>query len=383
MIVINAIPSADLNRCSAVPPRRPKSTEPAAPPSESSHMQLQSKPHQLAEFLKQAIRDNTLTLPLPGVRLWSQQLGVSRRTLHTTLHALQKEGWVTLHPRGTRLNSPPIKIKSKRQTAAKQVRWLTDAAHPKNQPNLHHTFDLLYQRLKVRGITLKAESCTPTRLREIARQPDTSGELFLLGSLSPTYQRLLAATTKPALVLGEVASGIELPSVNVDQSSAVRHATFRALRRDCSQVILVHMNTTAPGMRSTRSAFSIACKEWTRSKVTAQFITTHLDRTSLHQTMRRIATRIKARTGILVLSPVPISMVVTALLQHGIAVPKQAEVIALLHPENAVQLYPTPPAYLWPMKPVVRQITAACEQFFNSGTLPADGEAISAELVKT
>lgn len=346
-------------------------------------MRLHSKPHQLAEFLKQAIRDNTLTLPLPGMRLWSQQLGVSRRTLNTALQTLQKEGWVTMHPRGTRLNPLPTKLKSKRQTTSKQVRWLTDAAHQKNQQNLHHTYDLLYERLKLRGIVLKAESCTPTRLREIARQPVASGELLLLGSLPPTYQRLFAATAKPALVLGEVAPGIELPSVNVDQSSAVRHATFRALRQGCTRVILVHMNTTAPGMRSTRSAFSNACKEWTRSKVTAQFITTHLDHASLHDTMRRLATRIKERTGILVLSPVPISMVVTALLQHGIAVPKQAEVIALLHPESAVQLYPTPPAYLWPMKPVVRQITTACEQFFTTGTLPANGEAISAELVKT
>ena len=234
----------------------------------------------------------------------------------------------------------------------------------------------------MRGIALKAESCTPTRLREIARQPNASGELLLLGSLPPTYQRLFASTAKPALVLGEVAPGIALPSVNVDQSSAVRHAAFRVLRQGCSRVILVHMNTTAPGMRSTRNAFTAACKEWTRSKVTAQCVTTHLDRTSLHNTMRQLATRINEQTGILVLSPVPISMVVTALLQHGIAVPKQAEVVALLHPESAIQLYPTPPAYLWPMKPVVRQITAACEKYFTTGTLPIGGDAIAAELSK-
>jgi|GEM_PF-748761 len=380
---MRAIPRADQTLAAAVPSRRPKSTALHPSHSENGHLRLQSKPHQLAEFLKQAIRDNTLTLPLPGVRLWSQQLGVSRRTLNAALHALQKEGWVTLHPRGTKLNPPPHQLKSKRQNAAQQVRWLTDTAHQKNPQNLHHTYDLLYERLKVRGITLKAESCTPARLREIARQPVASGELLLLGSLPPTYQRLFAATAKPALVLGEVAPGIALPSVNVDQSGAVRHATFRALRQGCSQVILVHINTTAPGMHSTRSAFTNACKEWTRSKVTAQFVTTHLDRTSLHNTMRRLATRIKERTGILVLSPVPISMVVTALLQHGVAVPKQAEVIALLHPESAVQLYPTPPAYLWPMKPLVRQITTACEQFFTTGTLPPDGEAISAELDQT
>ena len=361
-------------------PSRAQSQDPDTLAQDS--LQLHSKPHQLAEFLRQSIRDNTLTLPLPGVRLWSQQLGVSRRTLHTALHTLQKEGWVTLHPRGTRLNPPPAKIESKRKTSLKQVRWLTDAAHRQNQQTLHHTFDLLYERLKVRGITLKAESCTPPRLREIAGQPNTGHELLLLGSLPTSYQRLFATTAKPALVIGEVASGIALPYVNVDQSGAVRHATFRALRQGSSRVVLVHMNTNAPGMRSTRNAFTSACQEWTRSKVTAQFVTTHLDRPSLHDTMHRLATRIKEPTGILVLSPVPISMVVTALLQHGVAVPKQAEVIALLHPESAVQLYPTPPAYHWPMKQVVRRITSAVEKYFANGTLAVGGEAITAELSK-
>ena len=75
-------------------------------------------------------------------------------------------------------------------------------------------------------------------------------------------------------------------------------------------------------------------------------------------------------------------MVVTALLQHGVAVPKQAEVIALLHPESAVQLYPTPPAYHWPMKQVVRRITSAVEKYFANGTLAVGGEAITAELSK-
>ena len=75
---------------------------------------------------------------------------------------------------------------------------------------------------------------------------------------------------------------------------------------------------------------------------------------------------------------------VTALLQHGIAaVPKQAEVIALLHPESAVQLYPTPPAYLWPMKPSCSSDHSRVANSFSlTGRLPVGGEAISAELSK-
>jgi len=345
-------------------------------------MQLHSKPQQLAEYLRHAIGYGRLAEPLLGMRLWSSQLGVSRRTLHTALQTLQREGLLTLLPRGAQLKPQSAKPRASRSDGPRRVRWLIDGTYRYHLHSHHPTFDLLHERLHLRGIELKSEICTPARLREIARQSSGATELLLLGSLPAAYQRLFAATAKPVLVLGEVAPGLDLPFVNADQAGAVRHATFRLLRGGCEQLKLVHVKSTAAGMRSAQVAFRQACAEWTRSSIQGQLIATELDLTSLLNSMRRVAAPIKARTGILVLSPVPIAMVITALLQHGIEVPTQAEVIALLHSSESVHLYPPPPSYAWPRVAVVRQITQAAEQFFATGTLRPGGKLLTAEMAK-
>lgn len=343
-------------------------------------MRLQSKPLQLAEYLRQAIGHGKLAEPLPGMREWSQQLGVSRRTLHVALQILEGEHLLAMHPRGARLKpNPPNRSTA---DAPHRVRWLIDGTYRHHLQSHRRTFDLLHERLRLRGIELKSEICTPVRLREIARQQPVPHELLLLGSLPPSYQRLFAATAKPVLVLGEVAPGLDLPFVNSDQAGAVRHATHRLLRQGCTQLRLVHVKSAAAGMRSALAAFRHAGATWVKGAVPGQTIPTELDLTSLLGAMKRVTANINQRTGIIVLSPVPIAMVVTALLQHGIAVPARAEVIALLHPAEAVHLYPPPPAYAWPMAAIVREITRAAETFFATGRLPAGGKLLTAELAK-
>lgn len=343
-------------------------------------MRLQSKPAQLAEYLRTAIRDGTLAEPLPGMRVWSRELGVSRRTLHTALQTLQREGLLKMHARGARLTS--TQAAPKPEAGLRRMRWLIDGTYRHLLHNHHRTFDLLHERLRLRGIELKSEICTPVRLREIARQKSAANELLLLGSLPPVYQKLFAATGRPALVLGEVAPGLDLPYVNTDQAGIVRHATFHLLRQGCTHLKLVHIKSAAIGIKSARTAFQKACREWEKTPVTLQLIATELDLTSLLQAMRRLTNSVTERTGVLVLSPVPIAMVVTALLQKGIAVPAQAEVIALLHSTEAVHLCPPPTAYAWPMQAVVKEVTRAAETYFTTGRLPAGGKLLDAELTK-
>ncbi len=345
-------------------------------------MRLHSKPNQLAEYIRQSICSGTLATPLPGMRPWSQQLGVSRRTLNTALQILEREGLLTLLPRGARLNPDAVGKAPTNTNAPRRVRWLIEGTYRHNLHTHHITFDLLHERLRVRGIELKSEICTPVRLREIARQAANRNELLLLGSLPAAYQRLFAETGKPALVIGEVCAGLALPYVNTDQAGAVRHATFRLLRQGRTQLKLVHVKSAAAGMRSAQAAFRAACTEWTKSPVNSQLIATELDLTSLLNSMRRVTTQIKPCMGILVLSPVPVGMVVTALLQHGIKVPQQAEVVALLHSAQSTLLYPPPPAYAWPMTAVVREITRASEHFFATGALAPGGKLLTAEMVK-
>lgn len=340
---------------------------------------LHSKAHQLAEYLRDSIRQGRLAAPLPGMRLWSRQLGVSRRTLQDALTELRQEGWLTVRPRGIHLNPTSAKPAASRTTAPCRVRWLLESTYRRYLYNYHVIHGLLQERLGPRGIELSWETCPPARLCKIARQPAMANELLLLASLPPACQRLFAASGKPALILGEAAPGVALPFINADLAGIVRHATFRLLRQGCTHLEIVHVQSTAAGIRSAEAAFQTACADWTRSPVTHRIIATALDQMSLQSTMRQLVSGVKGRTGILVLAPVPVGMVVTALLQHGIAVPAQATVAALMHPKEAIQLYPPPVHYPWPMAALVRQICSAAERFFATGTLPADGKTIAIE----
>jgi hypothetical protein len=102
----------------------------------------------------------------------------------------------------------------------------------------------------------------------------------------------------------------------------------------------------------------------------------------LFATMRRLVGGVKGRTGILVLAPVPVGLVTTALLQAGLAVPAQASVVALMHPAESIQLLPPPVHYPWPMTALVRHISTVTERFFTTGTLPPGGRTVTIEAAR-
>lgn len=262
------------------------------------------------------------------------------------------------------------------------VRLLFFGVYRLNLYGYLETISTLRQALARRGIELRWETCSPARLREIARQSGNGRELLLLASVPPVYQRLFATAAKPVLVLGEVAPGLSLPFVNVDQAAAVRHATFHLLQHGCRHVVLAHINVAAAGIRSAGEAFRSAGKAWTRHPVTLQEVAMALDLPSLMSATRRLATAVRPRTGIIVLAPVPVSMVVTALWHAGVAVPEQAEVVALFHSAEGTQLYPSPTHYPYPVAAVVRHLTAAAVDYFETGQLPTVKKTIPAEQAK-
>lgn len=341
-------------------------------------LQLRSKAHQLAGFLREAIHAGRLATPLPGMRSWSQALGVSRRTLHDALKELRAEGLIDIHARGARL-TPARKQTGRVRPAVQRIRWLIENTYRRHLHNYHETFSLLQQRLGPRGIELSWESCPAARLRAIARAPARDGELFLLASLPPAVQQVFAAAGKPAIVLGETAPGLELPFINADLAGSVRHATHRFLREGRRQVILVHVKAESVGLRRARLAFDEAGAGWKPHPVHARVITATLDRPSLLNAMQRLAAGITAPAGIIVVAPVPVGLVVTALQQRGIALPERAEIAALMHAPEAVQLMPPPLYYRWPIDGLAREICRATERYFASGALPATGKTLTIE----
>ena len=65
---------------------------------------LRSRSEQLANHLRDCILRWQLVEPLPGMRAWSRQLGVSRPTLNKALLELQGDGLLSIKPRGVQIH---------------------------------------------------------------------------------------------------------------------------------------------------------------------------------------------------------------------------------------------------------------------------------------
>ncbi|MBS0661655.1 MAG: GntR family transcriptional regulator [Verrucomicrobia bacterium] len=368
------MPRRGPNRAAAPPAGLPPAGDPGARPW------WRSKGGQLTEYLRRAIRDGQLAEPLPGMRRWCQQLGVGRRTLASAVRELHREGWLVVHRRGVRVARGRAGAEAGPRQGPRVVRLLLHGAYG---PTIHgylETISSLQEQLRVRGLEFQWELCPPARLREIARKPVAAPEVLVLASVPPAYQRLIAAAGRPAIVLGEVGPGIRLPFVNVDQPSAVRHATFRLLQRGCREIVLLHVHADAAGLRSARAALAAACGAWRPARVTPRAVPVALAPGPLRATVRRLAAGVRGRTGFIVLAPVPVGLVVTALWRAGVAVPAQAEVVALLHSPEAVKLEPPPAHYPSPVRQLVRHLTEAAVRYFDTGRLPAMAKTLPTEL---
>lgn len=363
---------------SAPLPRQKRSSRQRPLLSAASPLLLQSKSHQLAEHLRHALAHGELDDPLPPSRVWSHQLGVSRRTLDATLHTLQHQGLIHITPRGATVVRRSPQQSRNPHGVPHIVRALTYTGYERHA--FVETFSVMQERLHPRGIAVRWEICRPARLRELAERTPQTQELFLLASIPSTYQRLFAERGHSTIVLGEVAPGLPLPYVNVDQSGAVRHAVFHLLQRGTSELHFVHAQVDSVGIDTAVATFREACQSWEKSPVTAIIHPTKLDRTSLLAACRRLARAWKGRQGVIVLAPVPMAMVTTALLHHGVTLPHQSEVVALFHRLDTVSLYPPFIHYRSPTQRVIHHLTEAAVEYFQSAEVPALQKNLSADM---
>ncbi len=334
-------------------------------------MRFGSRAEHVAQFLRQGILKKEITAPLPGTRRWSQQLGVSRSTLDLALEVLANERLLKITPRGVELLDGTVPARG--NPTHHRIRWLL-ANNPR--PYAEHYMSAaswLQERMRLKGVRVSWETGAPNRLRDIAVSSAPPGELCILASLAPQIQRAFANAGRPALVLGEVADGVSLPFVNADFSGAVRHATFQLLREGCRHIEMIHVKSTAVGISLAKLALAQAIADWQTSPISVRVLETSLDRTNLKVTMRRLVAGTSRGTGCIVVAPVPVGMVVTAILQKGLQIPEQVRLAAIFHGEEAVQLYPPFLHYPWPMPALLKRISAMAEIFFSSGKLPIKG----------
>lgn len=313
--------------------------------------------------------------------MWSQELGVSRKTLDQAIAVLRRERLIIVEPRGMQVNRDAIR-RCAPDTSPRVVRLLFYGRdHPELAAELHWIF-LLTARLQARGIQVHVEQCTDVRLHAIARQRHRSNELFCLVGLAPRHQRLFAESKQPAILHGSPASGVSLPFVTADQSGAVGHATRMLLRKGFGRLSLMIQRLAAPGIQESLESFQSACGDWPHQPVVGQPFLMPVGAAEALIAARRFAARITGRCGLVVVGPVPVGLVLTALLERRVAVPQQVEIAAILPSPAAIQLCPPVHYYPMPQRRMAKTLADVADHYFESGSVPRVRKRLTLELVR-
>lgn len=349
-----------------------------------------SRAEQVASYIKEKILSHELTDPLPSSRVWCRELDIGRPTLLSALKILEHAGLVETTARGAKIvrggkakevSSPAAAAELKDGKMARIRLPLTARFlyYGRNYQELQRGSKFLLAlswTLQSHGIRLVLERCNTVRLKAIASHEPSQTELCFLHSLPVPYQRLFAQQKKPAVVVGYAGKEIQIPFITPDLRNAARHATLRLLRRGFERLVLLNLSTREEGVAESIGGFDSACAEWTRTSVHTEVVRMWNDVESQRSAIKRLAARTKERCGFIVYSPVSVGMLTTALLQRGISIPEEAEIIAIEHsPEDICFSVPVT-LYGFPAHRFAKAILAICLRYFETGLLPSSAKIV-------
>jgi DNA-binding LacI/PurR family transcriptional regulator len=328
---------------------------------------LRSRSEQLADYLRGCIARGELHEPLPGTRPWAEALDVSPTTLRSALKTLRREGLLLVEPR------KPIHLASlvvPRRAAEWKIARVVHCAAEYPDRSFLPWFPELAEHLLEHGIHVALESCTFARLRALSRQEPALRDLLVLASIPADYQALFVPLKHRVLVLGHRSPNVPFSYVNVDVDGAVRHSTHSLLRRGLTRLSFLLEVGTAQGLRQAVQTFQQTCRQWPQQPVRAEVVQMRLPAGGLAHDVEQFAARVRPRQGIVVLDPVPVTMLVAALLARGLRLPEEVEVRGVMTTPGSVQLCHPPPCYPYPLRDVVKHTARAVVRYFKTGVLP-------------
>lgn len=354
-----------------MPMREPRSTEPL----------LRSRAAQLADYLRGCIGRGELAEPLPGIRDWSARLGVGHNTLEAALKILETQGLVTVRSRQrVRL------VKSGRRIANevmphRVVRWVYYGDPTYDSAAWAELFVKISERLGEHGIQLVVERCSAGRLRALRDAGEQSGQMLLLGPMGERdrYQPWFADFRRSALIIGLPRRDVPLPYVTADVESAVEHAVQSLSRRGIGRICLVMPKHSA--RTPIEELFLRFCSQ-ARPPVEPELFGLPFDSSSQGAALDRFVRRVHGRLGLVLIYPVPTSLLMIALLKRGLDVPGQIELIPMNTMLHNTRVLPVPVYYPYPVEALARTITRAAVRYFQHGRVPKLRKRIPLKAVK-
>ena len=218
---------------------------------------------------------------LPAERPLSEHLNVSRPTLRIALLQLKQEGWLKGESRSgwivlRKTRQPPSNI------ATKTIAFLS----PQPLATLTSVGLFVFGDLSARFAPMGAafhgvntHGLSQQRLRQGLTKlyHETQADAWLLFRASSETQRFFAKQNRPTLLIGNPATGIDLPAVQVDVGAVAHHAASALLRfgHDPDRIRLIIPRSDLGGHRLITSGFAKALSPHLSANETENLILRH------------------------------------------------------------------------------------------------------------
>lgn len=324
------------------------------------------------QSLSEGIQSGYWKGSLPGERELKEYLQVSRRTLRAALSELQRLGVISVSPRQRRR----IVVKDVGHHHGIEQRVVTvlcsdsftDASTP-----ITFMMDVLRDKLTKAGFVVEFHSnracfsARPTKALDKLVKNHPSVAWLVLGSKEP-LQRWFVRQGLPCLVVGSCATGISLPSVDVDYHAACHHAGGVLWRGGHRRIAFCQLADAQGGDEDGERGLN----ESLQGLPDAQVDVLRHDGTPAHlcalvdESMRSR----KPPTAYLVARPRHVLTVMTHLQRQGKRIPEDVSVISrddahyLNSTSPVMTRYATNPAGL------ARRVAKAARQLAEAGSLP-------------
>jgi len=282
---------------------------------------------QTVRSLLEGLRVGVWSGELPGERVLSDHLGVSRPTLRAALEQLQNRGLLSTSRgcrRGIAADATPELLKTVRKT----VGILTPIPLEGMPPFALNWIDLLRTRLARERIVLEIH-CAPRCFGRSpaaalsARLARTPVSIWIIFHSTLAMQKWFQERQVPCVMAGSPFAGVSLPSVDIDYRAACRHAGGVLRQRGHARVCLL----LPEGMHGGDADSIAGLSEHFSADALTVLYHDGSRRSIVARVDQALALQPVARAFVVARSA-PVLTVVTRLLQRGLRLPDDAAVIS-------------------------------------------------------
>jgi LacI family transcriptional regulator len=335
--------------------------------------------------LRKTLKSNLWTDYLPGERVLSSQLHVSRQTLRAALKQLRREGLVHVEP-GRRRRIVRDSDAGSARAQSKVVCMLSPLPLHSLRPFDIFLVDNIREHLAEEGFQLELHvshryySKHPFKALEgLIHQKPIAAYILFLATLQ--MQRWFLDRGLPVCVAGSSYPEIELPSVDVDHRAVCRHAVGTFFSKGCRQIVLLIEDIRRAGDEESRTGFLEAAKQL--NEVRQAIIAEHNGTAAgICARLDMLLSTANPPDAFLVANSAHVLTVIGHLLRQGIRLPGQVNLISRDDDSFFKYVVPTVARYRAPPGLFARKLSRIVVQLARGANVPAKNTLLVPQLLK-